>query len=397
MAMINQPHLNKIVQTLLPVLLLFGTATNAAKAQIIPPYRIDVPKSLATPGNKNLSSIAREIRYIPLEAKPGSYLKKVDLSLVCGYFILIYDETSDALKQFDLNGRFLGNFMKKGKGPGEFISIWSLDINDKGEILVFKDGYTVEIYSKARQLINHFSTKVFANTARWLTDTSIAFIRADASCILTDGYLIEIVDRSGNILSRYLKTDVTKLSSGQPWMYRFNSIEEGCYYWSRLCDTVYLINKPGKVVPRVILVTDKNFADRKKISEEKERVLLTEGIGYMISGYFESEGSIYLNCIYKRTTSILVFDKKTGACSNIMAGNDKMYPGYYNDLDKGPWFLPHFALKDGWRGRILSPDELFRYLDYSFKQPGLIDPSSYDIEVYKRLAEYGNPVVMLAR
>ncbi|HBB93140.1 MAG TPA: hypothetical protein DC042_15855 [Bacteroidales bacterium] len=390
----NQPHPKKIVFIVLSVLLL---AIAAAEAQDNPPYRIDVPKSLATAGNKNLSSIAREIRYIPLEAKPGSYLKKVDLSLVCGDFILIYDETSDALKQFDLNGRYLGNFMKKGKGPGEFISIYSLDINDKGEILVFKEGYTVEIYSKSRQLINHFSTEVYANKARWLTDTSIAFIRTDASCILTDGYLIEIVDRSGNILSRCLKTDITKIPAGQTWMNRFNSIEEGCYYWSRLCDTVYLINKSGKLLPRVILVTDKNFADRNKISEGEERAMLTGESGYMIKGYFESEGSIYLNCIYKTTNSILVFDKKTGTCSNIMAGNDKMYKGYYNDLDKGPWFLPHFAFNDGWRGRILSPDELFRYLDYSFKEPGLIDPSSYDIEVYKQLAGYGNPVLMLAR
>lgn len=393
----SQPNPQRIFSAILSVLVLIGICIGPAKAQNNPPYRIDVPKSLATPGNKNLSSIAREIRYIPLEAKPGSYLKKVDLSLVCGDFILIYDETSDALKQFDLNGRFLGDFMKKGKGPGEFISINSLDINDKGEILVFKDDYNVEIYDKARQLINHFTTKVFARKARWLTEASIAFVRTDASCILNDGYIIEIVDLSGNVRSKFLKTDITRLSPAQPWMYRFNSVEEGCYYWSRLCDTVYLINKAEQVVPRVILVTDKNFVDRKKISEGEERVLLTEGSGYMISGYFETEGSIYLNCIYKRTTSILVYDKKTGACSNIMACNDKMYPGYYNDLDKGPWFLPNFAFKDGWRGRILSPDELFRYLDYSFKQPGLMDPSSYDIEVYKRLAEYGNPVVMMAR
>lgn len=382
------------------IILFFSTLTltwSQTNPVNYPIYHIDLPSALETPGDIRLSSFGKQIRYIPFEAKQGSYLKQINEFLIADDFILIYDAPGKALKKFDLAGNYLHEFMTWGRGPGEFASIGSLDLNQAGEILVLKDGYAIEIYDKSGQLKSHFTVPVYVRTARWLANNRIVLARPGIDCAANNGFVIEIVDIKGISQTKLLQRNISGIENEIRTRTRLVNNNDGCYFFDRLCDTVYSISLDGHLSPRTIFHHDKNYIDRRKVGAVRENNLMASGSGYVIYDYFEIKDLIFIDLINKRTTSILIFDKTDGNCSNIMIGNNKLYPGFFNDIDLGPWFLPYLTFQDEWHGRIILPDDLFQYLDYYFKQPGLIDPSTYDTKVYQKLADFGNPVLMLVR
>ena len=135
------------------ILLLFFLPVQLAWAQTHPVLRLDVAKALETPGDCRLSSIASDVRYVPLEAKPGSFIQNIDQYAISDDLILVADNKVGKVMKFDRAGKYMGDFMVKGKGPREFNRIDGLDINTKGEILVLKNWSAIDIYSRSGDLI----------------------------------------------------------------------------------------------------------------------------------------------------------------------------------------------------------------------------------------------------
>ena len=134
--------------------------------QTQPILKLDIAKALETPGVCNLSSIAGKVSYVPLEAKPGSFIQNVDRFVISDDFILVADNKVGKVMKFDRTGRYVGDFMVRGNGPKEFNRIDGLDINSKGEILVLKNWSMIDICTKSGDLIKTIPSLVLPdNTA----------------------------------------------------------------------------------------------------------------------------------------------------------------------------------------------------------------------------------------
>jgi hypothetical protein len=72
-------------------LLMLCLPVQMAWTQPRPVLKLDVAKALETPGDCMLSFIAGEVRYVPLEAKPGSFIQKIDQYAISDDLILVAD------------------------------------------------------------------------------------------------------------------------------------------------------------------------------------------------------------------------------------------------------------------------------------------------------------------
>ncbi len=365
----------------LPIQLLSG--------QTQPPIRLDLAKALETSGECKLSSIAGNVQYVPLEAKPGSFIKKIDRYTVSDDWILVADETVGKVMKFDRKGNFLGDMLTKGKGPNEFLSINGLNINSRGEILVLKNGVTIEIYSKKGELINRFDYYGFS-TGRWLSDDKILLV---LDYVVSKGSVIATIDRDGKNPLVSLKTslDYSKL----PYRpgYSCGRCAEGYYYFDPFIDTVYTINNKGEASVRCVFNHRKDHVNQKDMLSNANEELLVSGEKYQFVQYYEYKDKIVLQGIVKQHNSVVLFDKKSGIGTSRLK---TIYFGLINDLDKGPEFFPRITFTNGSAVQLLRQQEdLIHYIDWVFPESGMVKKGSYDLDLYLKLADYGNPVLMI--
>jgi hypothetical protein len=380
-------------------LMVLCQSVTLAYPQIQPPIRLDIAKAIETTGECKLSSIADEIRYVPLEAKKESFIENIEQYAISNDLILIADKKVGKVMKFDRTGHYLGDMMVKGKGPKEFIQIDGLDFNSRGEILVLKDGSAINIYSENGDLLKGFHYYGYS-TGRWLTDDKILLVM---DYLVSAGKVLVILDKNGKELAVPLKTPLDLSAASMRTHYRISSCAEGYYYFDALFDTVYTINKKGEVYPRCVFLHRKDHVTQKEMLTTSVKGpplsvssdLAISGQKYEILNYFDYKDKILLSGSVARNNTVFEFDKRTG--TGISCGKS-IYYGLINDLDKGPEFFPVTVLSDGSAAKFLRTQyDLIHYIDWVFPKSGQVEKGSYDINLFQKLADYGNPVLMMVK
>jgi len=99
-------------------------------------YEFKVRENLGQSGEFVLSTVARDIRYIPLETTPACFLsgcRQVEI-----FHNSIYVKDTKALYKFDMDGSFIQQIGKIGNGPGEYGSVlWFNFIASSNEIILY--------------------------------------------------------------------------------------------------------------------------------------------------------------------------------------------------------------------------------------------------------------------
>ena len=109
----------------------------------------DIIDALKTPraSISNLSEIANDVVYIPLETTPGSIMGRIiDIKIRNN---IIYAATVDnKIFCFDKSGRYLFNLNKPGKGPEEYLYCSEFDVNESNSILAVKGTKEIILYNQ---------------------------------------------------------------------------------------------------------------------------------------------------------------------------------------------------------------------------------------------------------
>ncbi len=213
-------------------------------------------------------------------------------------FILVLDSEYQKLLQFNKEGSFVGEFMKKGRGPGEFFEISSIDVNENRELLILRNGQFLDIMKYDGTIINSIRFEKTPVMARWVTPQVIALFYPYSSYFHNDGYEISFINMEGNILKKALKRQIDNNEKrGMGARIRSGRNTGSLYYWNHSCDTVYTISKSLDVFPRYVFQHDDRHIPVENY--KNSNFMRSDGM-YTVEFYSEWGDYIFVFVVYGR-------------------------------------------------------------------------------------------------
>jgi hypothetical protein len=374
------------------------------------PYHIDIEKQLKKGKSVSISSIGKELEYIPLETTTNSMMGEILRIEFTTDFIFIVANPCYGLLQFDRNGKFIRIVGSRGRGPGEYrqISGFCLDQSTK-KIYINSCWSDCEIleYNFNGQFIRSFKQPLDINGFLVYDTIGFVFEIADyspsASGVIPgirdysflDNNLI-ITDFECNPLLR-IKRHLMRNSNfgtGEIAFYYFNHI---LHFQQFGADTLYALNG-NKLDPYAIFNIGKNKMDPNIIftptNSDEVRKKIEDDI--WIKSVLENPDNLFIKiivgisdsskyCIYKKETSETYLLKENG---------------FENDIDGGIKFWPKYVYEDKLLVDYVNSYELLEAIQNN-SSGDLIKKNKINsgnlVRVIKNLTKTSNPVLIILR
>ena len=211
-----------------------------------PKFQIDLEKSIDNVNALTLSSIGKEIYYIPLETNPNCIINRINQIAINDSLIFV----SDGLKliQFSVNGNFIRQIGSYGRGPGEYIFIWDFCIGNAESLIYVLNAGSREVmifdffgkFIKSISLPTQQTQVIIMDSGELIFHVPNMIMKSDDTA-----YSWIIVDNNGTILSSQINHLKRVNFPGftvplAPALYMFDS---KAYCMEYGIDTLYFLNK----------------------------------------------------------------------------------------------------------------------------------------------------------
>lgn len=160
------------------VIILLSSSVSCKKHS---PYNENIiniePPLINTENVLKLSEVVDSLTYIKLETDSCCLIGHIDkLISQDDKFILVDKDKATAIYIFDKTGKFINKIGTKGKGPGEYISLTDITIDEHGNIIVYDNKQDkLIIYSSEGDLKHEYRLKFDAEATAYLMNNRIAF------------------------------------------------------------------------------------------------------------------------------------------------------------------------------------------------------------------------------
>ena len=341
------------------------------------PYLIKIKQNIKNVKSINLSTIGKEIKYIPLETKPDCMIQHIKHIEISESYFFIYE--NDRILQFNINGRFIRQIGANGRGPEEYYRIYDFCIDEKTKEIyiisspqqlsvfdfegVFKDAF--KLTHKITQIILHEK-----NTLMYHLVNSPGL--NNPSWIITNRVGITLTTMK-NTLMRTNRPGFTVLSSP---LYSFNN---AIHFMEFGIDTLYYFKDNRKTPYAVFYLDDLKLEPDLLITQSmvKNKEGLTDKL--YPGSIEENEEYLFLKLSRGMTDSYLcaVFAKETGTVTFLKDN------AFVNDLGAGISF---------WPKQIIDDNILIDYLD-AFD----LLKSPLPVSLKGKIMETSNPVIVMLK
>jgi hypothetical protein len=322
---------------------------------------INLTKGLKNDRKINLSEIATNIEYIPLETTENSYIGNIKQVKFCNGFIFILDSKAKVIQIFNKKGEYINKINKCGKGPGEYLNPYGLEV-DKNDtsIFIFDRSYKLIKYSFKGELVKEWmltETNSLAFTA--LNDSFFVFLTTYPRNAFNDGYHLSVYNNDFKLLDRFIKKDILDKENAFSMSVTGNFIlEHYCdtlTYWEQKQDIVYKIVDNKAIYPQYkIIYPNPMPLNGKSVDKVKYNSLF---------GFIETYNYMFFWGNYNNAPFRTVYSKKTKQIVTIsLKYADQLNYGFINDIDGGYPFYPDNATSDGKLFCVFSLFELKQFL-----------------------------------
>ena len=371
----------------------------------------------------NLSSFAKNIRYVPLQTIDSLALRGDGIMDFSENSILVRDGKNCLL--YDFKGNFISKIGNQGRGPGEYLGISDMGIAYRKEPKIYLsqivdlleyniDGSFVDKY-KSSLLINDTSAVL-----KWKIIRDSLFFGHVNNNTGKVKFKAVIKDKYGNILHRFKNYDrlngrpgtIEQEVSIYPYKYLI-------YYKELSNDTLFYLNNNN------VLVAEYVFNLGKYKQPCSERILFPQGpsfFNYLHVWYaFQTDDHLFINCqygnhfpakritptsigtittSYNTTNALGIYNKRTKKllfCKPTSTNNPLFTSGIYNDIDAGPRFFPKAQINDSTMVMWMTSFDLKMHIqsdDFKNNNPKFPDKKKLLQEAVDKLSYYDNPVIM---
>jgi hypothetical protein len=318
----------------------YRVQTDPARA----PFLIDIEGNINNRKNIKLSSLGKELLYIPLETRPECLINEIYKVEINESYIFVSAFTR--LLQFDNNGVFIRQIGSQGRGPAEYLSVKDFCIdNEKKEVLIISNGrlmtFSFDGKFKRSDNISFHPAQVILKDPNSIM-YHLFNITTLPKDIDPDSWVL--TDRQGKILYKIPNSlkRVSKMgiSVSDCPLYRFNN---SIHFMEFGVDTLYYFEgnqkKPYAIVGLGKYKMDPDpsipLAAREKINKELSTKLC-------INNIIEDNKYLYIELSWGVSDSFLhvIYNKNN---SEIRVLSDNFF---INDLNGGPGFWPEQIIND---------------------------------------------------
>jgi hypothetical protein len=366
------------------IVLLLAACKNSSNSDST--FRINVEKSISNIKSIPLSTLGKNLKYVPLETDTACLIQSITNAFLTDSFIFISDY--NRLLKFDINGKYLKQIGSKGRGPGEYPSLGNFIIdNNNREIYVlsariiliydfdgnFKRDFKIEF--PGRQFILNENNELIFHPFNIPTPTTNAV------------YSWYIIDKMGKIQTKIANTLVRinkALIVPVSPLYMYNG---NPYFMEFGVDTLYKYDNHVKKPYAIFQLGNLKLPPDPTMSE-------VQGINgkIWVSDIRETKKMLFVNLWWNLSDSIsnCVFDKSSSSFS-ILKEN-----GFVNDIDGGLTFWPKKIINDNLMLDYADAFNLIKYSKKKSKNDNKAETSQLD-GIVKQLNETSNPVLIILR
>jgi hypothetical protein len=360
-----------------------------------PVFKININVSQGSRQDLDLSTIASEIEYIPLETAENCLLGNENNIALTDSFIFVSDPQK--LLKFDRSGKFISQIGANGRGPGEYLYVYDIETdNEKG--LVYLLSYpNLLIYRTNGRFIRSFRIK-FKSAHFILTDQGqLVFYPVNLPSLReTRDFSWYVTDTLGNMVDSipnyHKRVNYPGIWVDDAPMYIFN---RNTYLIEVGSDSLFSLY-PELHLAAVISLGDLKMDYDKSMSVEHRKEVLNGLAEHLrLGNIMENDNYIFLKLAWGYSDSVLccVYDKHREKI--------RMLPeeGFRNDIDGGIRFWPDMMFKDSVMV-VLRNSSFFLENKESIHKAvtGSVQNEQQMakiMQLYKELDENSNPVAIL--
>lgn len=354
-----------------------------------------------------LSDYATEIDYVPLETTDECLIAYIDVLKVTSRHLLVSDFNHVYL--FSRAGKFLRKIGKKGKGPGEYLHVVSLDVKEE------KDEIYIYCLQNRRMLVYDFEGKHLRTYAFPIMDDVVCIRDSTflAVAAITNGneehifYLIDAAGDTTEVVNNHFKWKhkanlyFTVYGRRQ----RFYEFKEKMYFKDVYNDTIYQMDRATlKHQPAWFIDLGKyDMPDEKRVSyivnfgkekyftywDDYYQVYVQESDDYLWMKYFSYNYE-------KVEPAYALYNKNTGDSYTLQRENDNEVK-LWNDLTGGPSFWPEL-IQNGVMVDILNPYKLIDFFETREQREVLLPEKERAIEeICEKTNPDANPIIRFVK
>lgn len=308
---------------------------------------VNISGGFANHQKVNLSKIAKSVRYVKLETTPESYISSVSKAIFTDDQIIVLDEQSNNLLRFDNEGRFLGAIGRSGRGPGEYVRVTQVEVNQGNKTIYVFD------FAQGKVLKFNLEGKFIGNNENpllgfWVTlidEKYLVWFDPSRAYKFVGGYYKTVItDLDGNILQKSSPRKQSKEEkfrspcSMQSSVYLY---QNAAHYWEVTSDSVFRVASDWSFCPSVKIEQGAGSFPKDKMYQAD--FVMTRFNDYStIIWLLESDGYYFGKGFSGNHLANILFIKSSGECYNVT--NERKY--LVNDLDGGPGFWPLGKIND---------------------------------------------------
>ena len=359
---------------------------------------IEVNPGRISYGNIRLSDIIESIEYIPLETTDESLVAGVSHFDISDNYIVVYCSLQTQVFLFSRDGRFIRRIGRQGQGPGEYIWLINVFLDEKRDRVFVVSGHEQQgilVYNLQGEFVKNMTTQPGDGRFQRLHNEHF-FINNVFGFHSPFAYEVRDIDLqlvAESVHNEFYGVQFTSFNViGSPTHYLFN--DEIHVRRMNLNDTVFVIENDfsftprfvvsaGRLAPTIDVLLSRLGSTPAESQRARERFV-------SIGSIFETANKLLFRHGFQGRSRFTYFDKNAGRLLNFRSES-----GIPNDFDGGVDFWPRRQDNLIWYR--------FFYAYYLIENSGGITPTggTAAVQSFNRLIERldpdDNPVLMIVR
>jgi hypothetical protein len=292
----------------------------------------------------NLSEIASDVQYIPLQTSENSLIRYINDFKTGNNKFYVYTITE--ILCFDDKGNFLYKLNKTGRGPEEYTYIYDYDISPENNLLLILIPKKVVIYNETEDGFVYSKVLSFRNQPSYAD-----FIPGQKSILLSyrtspgnEPFQNVLINLDGDTLSSRSNYYTYKKTNNTMFAMNFDNVlfknDNMLHFKGMLSDTVFTINQNNQIKPYWIL----NSSGKQLTTSALANFSVGEMAEYIMAEYInlakilEVKRYLIYKYSYNKNVHFEVYDKVLRKKFEI---TDKIF--LVDDIAGGTNFEPRFS------------------------------------------------------